>query len=64
MLKKRQDYREKTKNALVFADMPSEKSSKKGRGKKTEQYVSDSGGSDAGNPDDVPREKGKKRRKR
>lgn len=48
MLQKRQEYKEKTKGALVFGEMPNEKKSSKGRGRKAERdYVSDSGGSDA-----------------
>lgn len=46
MLQKRQEYVEKTKNALVFNDMPSEKPvGKKGR-RKGEEYISGSEGSD------------------
>lgn len=45
MLQKRQEYKEKTKNALVFGDMPSEKKPEKGR-RKDRDYVSDSGESD------------------
>ncbi|XP_063981062.1 RNA polymerase-associated protein CTR9 homolog [Diachasmimorpha longicaudata] len=63
MLQKRQEFVEKTKNALVFGDMPSEKSGKKGRKGRSEQYVSDSGGSGADERrDDAPRE-GKRKRK-
>lgn len=66
LLKKRQEYREKTKNAILFGDMPSEKPAKKGAGRKRAEYVSDSGGSDggAGSGTDKPREKTKKRRRR
>lgn len=45
MLQKRQEYVEKTKNALVFGEMPSEKPGRKGKKVRTDQYVSDSGGS-------------------
>ncbi|KAF7272141.1 hypothetical protein GWI33_015055 [Rhynchophorus ferrugineus] len=64
MLQKRQEYKEKTKNALVFQEMPSEKKSK-GRGKK-DVYLS---GSDSG-PENVedgesrPKEKKERGRKR
>ncbi|KAJ9588645.1 hypothetical protein L9F63_018058, partial [Diploptera punctata] len=65
MCKKRQEYREKTKNALLFGDMPSEKP-KKGGGKKKGQtdYISDSG-SDAGpgSGTEGPREKPRKRKR-
>lgn len=47
MLLKRQEYREKTKNALVF-DAIQEKS--KSKGKRRENYGSDSGGSIASDP--------------
>ena len=62
MLQKRQEYVEKTKNALMFSDMPSEK---KGKGKKvrTDQYVSDSGGSGGEERrEEAPREKKRKRK--
>lgn len=43
MLQKRQEFKEKTKGALVFSDMPNEKKGK-GRGRKADtEYVSDSG---------------------
>ncbi|OXU31345.1 hypothetical protein TSAR_012690 [Trichomalopsis sarcophagae] len=46
MLQKRQEYVEKTKSALVFGEIPNEKSGKKGSKKgKTGEYISDSGGS-------------------
>lgn len=42
MLQKRQEFKEKTKNALLFNEMPSEMKPKgKGRGRK--DYISDSG---------------------
>lgn len=47
MLLKRQEYREKTKNALVF-DLVQEKP--KNKGKRRENYGSDSGGSIASEP--------------
>lgn len=61
MLQKRHEYREKTKNVLLFSDMPSEK---KGKGKKvrTDQYVSDSGSEGGDRREDVPREKKRKRK--
>lgn len=44
MLLKRQEFKEKTKGALVFGEMPSEKRAGKGRGRKADRdYVSDSG---------------------
>lgn len=63
MLQKRQEYVEKTKNALVFGDMPSEKPGRKGKRPRTDQYVSDSGGSerDEGR-EEVPKEKKRKRK--
>lgn len=63
MLQKRQEYVEKTKNALVFGEMPSEKPGRKGKKTRTDQYISESGGSgnDEGR-EEVPREK-KRRRK-
>ena len=62
MLQKRQEYVEKTKNALFFNDMPQEK---KGKGKKgrSEQYVSDSGGSGGEERrEEAPRERKRKRK--
>lgn len=67
LLKKRQEYREKTKNALLFGDMPNEKPTKKGAGRKRTEYISDSGGSDGGGVGsgvDKPSERTKKRRRR
>jgi RNA polymerase-associated protein CTR9 len=67
LLKKRQEYREKTKNALLFGDMPNEKPIKKGAGRKRAEYISDSGGSDGGGGEsgmDKPRERTKKRQHR
>jgi len=63
MLLKRQEYREKTKNALVF-DQIVEKP--KGKGKRRENYVSDSGGSIASEPggNRSPRSSKSKSRKR
>lgn len=63
MLQKRQEYVEKTKNALVFGEMPSEKPGRKGKRPRTDQYVSDSGGSerDEGR-EEVPKEKKRKRK--
>ncbi|XP_068970831.1 RNA polymerase-associated protein CTR9 homolog [Bombus flavifrons] len=63
MLQKRQEYVEKTKNALVFGEMPSEKPGRKGKRVRTDQYVSDSGGSgrEEGR-EEAPRER-KRRRK-
>nr|CAD7205973.1 unnamed protein product [Timema douglasi] len=64
MMKKREEYREKTKGALLFGEMPNEKSSRKGSRKKTDQYVSDSG-SDAGRDSGgEPRDKASKKRRR
>ena len=63
MLQKRQEYVEKTKNALVFGEMPSEKPGRKGRKARTDQYVSDSGGSgrEEGR-EEAPRERKRKRK--
>ncbi|PSN41501.1 RNA polymerase-associated protein CTR9 [Blattella germanica] len=65
MCKKRQEYREKTKNALLFGEMPNEKSSKKGGGKKkgTADYVSDSDSDGPRSGTEGPKEKSKKRRR-
>lgn len=64
MLQKRQEYVEKTKNVLVFGEMPNEKTGKKGKKGRTEQYVSDSGGSgnEEGRREEAPREKKRKRK--
>lgn len=63
MLQKRQEYVEKTKNALVFGEMPSEKPGRKGKKIRTEQYISDSGGSGADEGrEEAPREKKRKRK--
>lgn len=63
MLQKRQEYVEKTKNALVFGEMPSEKSGRKGKKVRTDQYISDSGGSDRDEGrDEAPRERKRKRK--
>lgn len=64
MLQKRQEYVEKTKNVLVFGEMPAEKGGRKGKKARTEQYVSDSGGSgnDEGRREEAPREKKRKRK--
>lgn len=64
MLQKRQEYVEKTKNALVFGEMPSEKPGRKGKRPRTDQYVSDSGGSerDEGRGEEVPKERKRKRK--
>ncbi|KPJ14381.1 RNA polymerase-associated protein CTR9-like [Papilio machaon] len=51
MLQKRQEFKEKTKNALVFADMPAEGKSR-ARGRRRDEYVSDSPASGS----DAPRE--------
>lgn len=63
MLQKRQEYVEKTKNAVMFGEMPSDKSSKKSKRGRSEQYVSDSG-SDAERADEnaPPGERKKKRK--
>lgn len=63
MLQKRQEYVEKTKNALVFGEMPSEKPGRKSKRPRTDQYVSDSGGSerDEGR-EEVPKERKRKRK--
>ncbi|XP_030761980.1 RNA polymerase-associated protein CTR9 homolog [Sitophilus oryzae] len=64
MLQQRQEYKEKTKNALVFQDMPSEKKSKGGRGKR-DVYVSDSDSGQENREDGAePRPKEKKERGR
>lgn len=62
MLLKRQEYKEKTKNALLFTELPNEMKPK-GRGRGRKDYISDSDGSDEGkeNPGE-PREKKDKKR--
>lgn len=64
MLQKRQEYKEKTKGALIFAEMTSEKKSKgKGRGRDRE-YVSDSDSSGPPrSPSEVKPPKQKKRKR-
>jgi len=62
MLQKRQEYVEKTKNVLVFGDMPSEKPNKKGKRMRTEQYISDSGGSGRDEGRETPKEKKRKKK--
>lgn len=64
MLQKRQEYVEKTKNALVFGEMPSEKNVKKGKKTRSDQYVSDSGGSgaDEGRGEEAPKERKRKKK--
>lgn len=63
MLQKRQEYVEKTKNALVFGEMPSEKPGRKGKRVRTDQYVSDSGGSDRDESrEEAPKERRRKRK--
>lgn len=63
MLQKRQEYVEKTKNALVFGEMPSEKPGRKGRRVRTDQYISDSGGSDRDEGrEEAPKERRRKRK--
>ncbi|KYM99351.1 RNA polymerase-associated protein CTR9 like protein [Cyphomyrmex costatus] len=62
ILQKRQEYIEKTKNALVFGEMPSEKPGKKGKRQQTDQYVSDSGGSDRDEGREGPKKRKGKRK--
>lgn len=63
MLQKRQEYVEKTKNALVFGEMPSEKPGRKGKRTRTDQYISDSGGSDRDEGrEEMPKERKRKRK--
>uniref|UniRef100_A0A1B6K9J5 Uncharacterized protein n=2 Tax=Graphocephala atropunctata TaxID=36148 RepID=A0A1B6K9J5_9HEMI len=62
MLQKRKEYKEKTKNALVFGDMPSEKKPGKGR-RKERDYVSDSGSEGPPGSPSQKREKSQKRKK-
>ncbi|KAF9794379.1 hypothetical protein SFRURICE_014599 [Spodoptera frugiperda] len=64
MLQKRQEYKEKTKNALLFADMPTENKSKGGgRGRRKDEYVSDSPGSGSEGPREDKREPKRKRKR-
>ncbi|XP_043596134.1 RNA polymerase-associated protein CTR9 homolog [Bombus pyrosoma] len=60
MLQKRQEYVEKTKNVLVSNKMPSEKPSRHGKKARTDQHVSDTGGSGT----DEDREEALRKRKR
>lgn len=63
MLQKRQEYVEKTKNALVFGEMPSEKPGRKSKKVRTDQYISDSGGSERDESrEEVPKERKRKRK--
>lgn len=62
MLQKRQEYVEKTKNALVFGEMPSEKPGRKGKRPRTDQYVSDSGSERDEGREEVPKERKRKRK--
>lgn len=51
LLARRAEYKEKTKNALTFAELPPEMKPKKGRGRKGGQdgdILSDSGSDEAG----------------
>ncbi|KAK6641359.1 protein required for normal CLN1 and CLN2 G1 cyclin expression [Polyplax serrata] len=59
MLLKRQEYKEKTKNAILFTEIPNEMKPK-GRGRGKKDYISDSEGSDAEN--EKPREHKDKKR--
>ncbi|KAH0812155.1 hypothetical protein GEV33_010635 [Tenebrio molitor] len=63
LLQKRQEYKEKTKNALLFMEIPSEKARGKGRGRK-DQYLSDSGSDRENNEGGEMREKKDRGRKR
>lgn len=64
MLQKRQEYVEKTKNALVFGEMPSEKPGRKGKRVRTDQYVSDNSGGSGREEgrDEAVREKKRKKK--
>ncbi|KAK9885237.1 hypothetical protein WA026_010740, partial [Henosepilachna vigintioctopunctata] len=62
MLQKRQEYKEKTKNALLFMEMPSEKQKNKGKKKGRDQILSDSG-SDGDLRDREPSHKKQKRKR-
>lgn len=63
MLQKRQEYKEKTKGALIFTDFPSEKKKTKRR---RDDYVSDNSDSSAppGSPSAKPKVSKPKKRKR
>lgn len=64
MLQKRQEYVEKTKNVLLFGDMPSEKTTKKNKKVRSEQYLSESGSDkNEDRPEAAPREKKRKRKR-
>lgn len=59
LLQRRAEYKEKTKNALTFAEIPPEMKPKKGRGRKGAQdgeILSDSGSEGEAGPSE-PREK-------
>lgn len=48
MLAKRQEYKEKTKGALLFGEMPNEKRPPKGRGRKNQDIIATDSGSEGG----------------
>ncbi|XP_018570390.1 RNA polymerase-associated protein CTR9 homolog isoform X2 [Anoplophora glabripennis] len=62
MLQKRQEYKEKTKNALLFLEAP--QPSKKMKGRREAQYISDSDSDDVPNREGESREKNERGRKR
>lgn len=64
MLQKRQEYKEKTKNALVFQELPSERQPKKGKGRRTDQYISDSDSGQENREGGETKEKKERSRKR
>ena len=63
MIQKRQEYVEKTKNVLVIAAMPPKRPRGKGRKARTDQYVSDNGGSESEEGCEKTRRKKKRKRK-
>ncbi|XP_050574045.1 RNA polymerase-associated protein CTR9 homolog isoform X12 [Bombus affinis] len=63
MIQKRQEYVEKTKNVLVIAAMPPKRPRGKGREARTDQYVSDNGGSESEEGCEKTRRKKKRKRK-
>ncbi|CAG9839945.1 unnamed protein product [Diabrotica balteata] len=66
LVQKRQEYKEKTKNAIIFQDMPSEKKAAKGKGRSKGDIMSDSesGGEGEGPSSEKREKKDKKERGR
>ncbi|EEC04797.1 tpr repeat nuclear phosphoprotein, putative [Ixodes scapularis] len=65
MIMKRQEFVEKSKSKLQFADFPEDKPGKKSKGRKSQDYVSDSSdeGGDGENAENKEKKEKKKRKK-